>query len=593
MITLQNITLRRGSKLLFDQTSATIYAKQKVGLVGANGSGKSSLFSLLLQQTNVDGGDLYIQTKIRVAHLAQEIPNTEVSALQYVMDGDPEISILIQQQQKAERDHDGILSTKLHNRLYELGGYTLESRAAKILVGLGFKLEDHQKAVNFFSGGWQMRLNLAQVLMSNADLLLLDEPTNYLDMDAIVWLERWLQNFDGTLLLISHDRDFLDNVVQRIIYINNSKLESYSGNYSSFERQKAERLAQEQSLHEKQQAKIEHLTKYINRFRAKASKARQAQSRIKMLERMEEVVITRNNSSFSFKFFQPQPSGAPLLRLDNVDISYGEHQVLNKVNFSISPGDSVGVLGINGAGKSTFMKTLAGILKPSNGEIVFNKAIKISYFSQQQIDRLDMQVSPIEHFLNFYPDVREQEARSFLGGFGFRKDTIFHPIINFSGGEKARLVLSFLIWQKPNLLLLDEPTNHLDLEMRETLTYALQDYTGALVLIAHDRHFLKATVEELYLVNDHKVAKFDGDLDDYQKWLLDERKQSNADFTAKKPVVKKVSVHKENQQTKKFEDEIKKLHAEQDQLALLLSDPKIYQRDNRQELEKLLREALL
>lgn len=599
MITLQSITLQRGDKVLFDQASATIFAKQKVGLVGVNGCGKSSLFSLLLRKMPPDGGDLYIQSNIRIAYLAQEVPNTEISALQYVMNGDPELAMLMQQLKKAEEDHNDRRIIELHNRLYEIGGYTLESRAAKLLVGLGFRLDEQQKAVNAFSGGWRMRLNLAQVLMSRADLLLLDEPTNYLDMDAIIWLERWLQNYEGTLLLISHDRDFLDNVVQKIIHVANRKLEMYSGNYSNFERQRAEQLAQEQSLYNKQQAQIAHLNKYINRFRAKASKARQAQSRMKMLEKMELVSITQINSPFSFKFTKPKPCGAPLVHMDNADISYGDHKILSKISFSLNPQDSIGILGINGAGKSTFMKSLAGVLEASAGVISFNKNLKIGYFAQHQIDQLDMQASPLDHILKIDPGVREQQMRTFLGGFGFQGDMAFHPITNFSGGEKARLVLALLIWHKPNLLLLDEPTNHLDLEMRAALAYALQDYTGALVLVAHDRYLLKATVNEFYLVNDQKVTKFNGDLDEYQKWLLDVRKQQFVDLDSSKEVVKEVVARQDNIKQIKahakriltLEKEISKLQSEKDQIASKLAEQEIYQPENRIELEKYLKKS--
>lgn len=603
MITLQSITLQRGSKTLFDQATAAIFAKQKVGLIGVNGCGKSSLFLLLLQKISPDGGNLYIQSNIRIAYLAQEVPNTKISALQYVMNGDPEIFGLMQQLKKAEANHDDHRVIELHNRLYEINGYNLESRAARLLVGLGFSVGEQQKAVNAFSGGWRMRLNLAQVLMSRADLLLLDEPTNYLDMDAIIWLERWLQSYPGTLLLISHDRDFLDNVVQKILYVSNRKLEMYSGNYSDFEKQRAEQLAQEQSLYNKQQAQIEHLNKYINRFRA-GTKARQAQSRIKMLEKMERVSITQIDSPFSFKFAKPKSCGAPLINIDKTDISYGEHKILSEISFSLNPQDSIGILGINGAGKSTFMKTLAGILTTRKGNISFNKNLKIGYFAQHQIDQLDMQASPLAHILEIDPNVREQQIRTFLGGFGFQGDTAFHPITNFSGGEKARLVLALLIWQKPNLLLLDEPTNHLDLEMRAALAYALQDYTGALVLVAHDRYLLKATVNEFYLVNDQRVVKFSGDLDDYQRWLLDTRKQQFAGLgsDSQKEVTKDVVVAATRQgnsgqikarikQMSLLEKEIGKLQIEKEQMAAKLAEQEIYKQENRVELEKYLKKS--
>ena len=599
MITFQNVTLRRGKKLLLEQAAAAIFTQQKVGLIGINGCGKSSLFSLILQKILPDGGDIYVQSNIRIAYLAQEVPSTEISALQYVMNGDPEVTALIQQLKKAEADHDGDLVTALHNRIYEVNGYTLEPRAAKLLVGLGFSLDQQQQAVNAFSSGWRMRLNLAQVLMSRAELLLLDEPTNYLDLDAIVWLERWLQSYEGTLLLISHDRDFLDNVVQKIIYISNCKLATYSGNYSSFERQRAARLAGERSLFEKQQLKIEHLNQYINRFRAKASKARQAQSRIKMLEKMEKVSITQSNSPFSFKFYQPQSCSAPLIQINQAEVSYGKHTILGAINFSLNPQAAIGILGINGAGKSTFMKTLAGILQASSGEVIFNQGLKIGYFAQHQLDQLEVQASPLEHILKLDPQVGDQQIRSFLGGFGFQGEMVFQPIKDFSGGEKARLVLSLLIWQKPNLLLLDEPTNHLDLEMRAALTYALQDYAGALVIVAHDRYLLKATVDEFYLVNDYQVTKFDGDLDDYQKWLVTTRKPQVTSYHTKKKEARHIEPPKNSKKPSKtgpkqlrlLKIEISKFHTEKEQLALTLSDQEIYQPENRLKLEHCLKKT--
>lgn len=599
MITLQNITLQRGKKVLLENGSATIFAKQKVGLVGVNGSGKSSLFSLILQKISPDGGEVHVQSNIRISYLAQEVPNTEISALQYVMNGDAEVSKLTKKLKEAEDANDGYLITELHNKLYELAGYANEAKAAKLLVGLGFRINEHQNAVNSFSGGWRMRLNLAQVLMSRADLLLLDEPTNYLDMDTIVWLEKWLQNYDGTLLLISHDRDFLDNVVEKVIHIGGRKLDTYSGNYSSFERQKAEKLAQEKSLYEKQQERIAHLNKYVDRFRAKASKARQAQSRIKMIEKMEKVSITHIDSPFSFKFYKPESCGTPLVSVSKASVSYGEKNVLDKISFGLNPGESVGVLGINGAGKSTFVKSLAGILKAKSGEVVFNKNIKIGYFAQHQVDQLDMDSSPLEHILRITPDAKEQQVRTFLGGFGFGNEMALSPITNFSGGEKARLVLSLIIWQKPNLLLLDEPTNHLDLEMREALTYALQDYEGALVLVAHDRYLLKAVVDEFYLVNDKKVTKFEGDLDDYQKWLLDTRKEQFADFVAKKEGIdERSSLKKERKKTnaefkraQSLEKKIEKLQVEKEKIASVLSDPEIYDQENSAKLKDYLKRS--
>lgn len=585
MITLNTLTLQRGTKVLLNQASLTVFAKQKIGIVGVNGCGKSSLFALFLERLHPDGGSVFVQKNLKFAYLAQEVPHGEISAVEYVMQGDKEVTFLQKQLAEAEGGDKHSLISELHNRLYELDGYALEAKACKILDGLGFKVSEYQKAVNAFSGGWRMRLNLAQVLLSRAELLLLDEPTNYLDMDAMVWLEKWLQNYDGTLLLISHDREFLDNVVGRIIHVENCKLESYTGNYSSFEEQRAEKLAQERSLYEKQQAKMAHMKKYIDRFRAKASKARQAQSRMKLLEKMEKVTLTHLDTPFTFKFAEPKPCSPPLISMDNVTLGYADKNVISACNFSLNPEDRIGILGINGAGKSTFMKSLAGILKPKNGELFSNKDLHIGYFAQHQIDQLNMHDSPFAHITKIDPKVREQEVRTFLGGFDFSNDTIFRPITNFSGGEKARLVLALLIWQKPNLLLLDEPTNHLDLETREALSYALQEYSGALVLVAHDRHLLKATVDEFYLVNNGEVTRFFGDLDDYQKWLLD---------TKKTEIVRKGEVSKpqvSHNRLRQLEKKLEKLYNERDALATKLLDPQIYQKENRAEFEKCSRQS--
>lgn len=589
MITLHDISLQRGTKLLFEHVSLAIFAKQKIGLVGVNGCGKSSLFALLLGQIAPDAGNIYLQPKIRIAHLAQEVPNTEISALHYAMLGDKEVTELQQKIKSAEQQPDHVLAAELHDRLYACGGYVLEANAAKILNGLGFKKNEHLKPVNSFSGGWRMRLNLAQILLSRADLLLLDEPTNYLDLDAMVWLERWLKNYPGTLVLISHDREFLDNVVEKIMSVHNQTIDLYTGNYSSFEEQRAAQLAEEQSLHKKQQAKIEHLTKYVNRFRAKASKARQAQSRLKLLEKMEKVEITHVDSPFSFKFLKTAPCPSPLVSFAQVDFSYGEEDVLQQINFSLDTQDRIGILGLNGAGKSTLMKLLAGKLTPTAGEIFFNPSLKIGYFAQYQVEQLNLQASAATHILNLDPKTPEQKIRTFLGGFGFSGDMAFGKIENFSGGEKARLVLAMLIWQKPNLLLLDEPTNHLDLEMREALAFALQDYMGALVLVAHDRHLLKATVDEFYLVNDHKLTKFSGDLTDYQTWLLDLRKLEDAESTRVVQTVEKQALTN-FKQTQKLEKKLNTLYAEKEKLAVFLADETIYQPEKKIELENFLKQ---
>lgn len=597
MIKIQAVTLQRGTKILLEQASLAIFARQKVGLVGINGCGKSSLFALLLRQLTPEAGNVFLPSDIRIAHLSQEVPNSTMLAIQYVISGDEQITDLLQRLKRAEEKNDHQQIADLHTKLYEADGYAAEAKAAKLLNGLGFSDSEHYKSVNEFSGGWRMRLNLAKVLMCRADLLLLDEPTNYLDMDAIIWLERWLQKFTGTLLLISHDREFLDNTVQKIAHIANRKIDLYSGSYSDFEEQRAEKLAQEQALFEQQQAKIKHITKYVDRFRYKASKARQAQSRLKMLEKMERVTITKLDSPFSFKFYPSQNCSAPLVKFDGVDFGYDEAMVLKNVNFDLAPKDRIGILGLNGAGKSTFMKLLSGNLAAKNGTITVNKNLKIGYFAQHQVDQLQLKNSACFHLLQINPTATEQQVRSFLGGFGFSGDMAFGSIENFSGGEKARLVLAMLVWQKPNLLLLDEPTNHLDLDMREMLTYALQDYTGALVVVSHDRYLLKASVDEFYLVHDQQVNQFVGDLNDYQTWLLEVRKQQFAEdehklltSTASKNEVKQSAPKNTTyaKQIRQLEDKLTKLHQTKKLCEEQLADSAMYEVSNHEALQACL-----
>lgn len=598
MITLQSVTLQRGTKILLDQVSLSIFAKQKVGVIGLNGCGKSSLFSLLLQQLQPDAGQVSVQSHARIASLSQEMPNTTMPAIQYAIRGDTQLSYCLEQLKLAEINQDNDAIAQCHQQLYEMGGYAVEARAAKLLNGLGFTHEEHSKPVNEFSGGWRMRLNLVQLLMSRADLLLLDEPTNYLDLDAIIWLERWLQRYDGTLLLISHDREFLDNVVQQIVFLHHQKIELYSGNYSSFETQRAEKLAREKAQYQKQQAKVEHLMKFVNQFRAKASKAKQAQSRLKALERMDKITLTHMDSPFTFKFYEPSFCTSPLLSFDKVDFSYGDHAILTEVDFSLGAKDRVGILGHNGAGKSTFMKILAGILKPTKGDRYQNRSLKIGYFAQHQVDQLDMQASAFVHIHRLTPGATEQQIRGFLGGFNFKSDMIFGSIETFSGGEKARLVLAMLVWQKPNVLLLDEPTNHLDLEMKEALAYTLQEYDGALVLVSHDRYLLKATVDEFYLVHDRALSLFKGDLNDYERWLFDVKKESRHESSDPTNEHKPTTTSQLPQQPRKVDEKkIRQTEIKLDQLtskkALCeekLADASIYAEENKIQLESALSE---
>jgi ATP-binding cassette subfamily F protein 3 len=444
-----------------------------------------------------------------------------------VIDGDREFRQLEAELQVANDKNDGHAIATLHGKLDALDAWTIRSRAASLLHGLGFSNEQLLNPVRAFSGGWRMRLNLAQALVCRSDLLLLDEPTNHLDLDAVIWLERWLKSYPGTLVLISHDRDFLDPIVDKILHIEQETINEYTGNYSSFERQRSTKLAQQQALYQNQQEKVAHLQSYIDRFRAQATKAKQAQSRIKMLERMELIAPAHVDNPFSFSFRQPESLPNPLLRMEKVSAGYGDKVILNSIKLNLVPGSRIGLLGRNGAGKSTLIKMLAGSLEPLSGEIGLAKGIKLGYFAQHQLEFLRADESPLQHLSRIAPRVLEQQLRDYLGGFGFQGDKVTEITERFSGGEKARLVLALIVWQRPNLLLLDEPTNHLDLDMRQALTEALIDFEGALVVVSHDRHLLRSTTDDLYLVHDGQVEVFDGDLDDYQQWLVDLQRQEN------------------------------------------------------------------
>ena len=524
MIVASNIEFMRGGKPLLKDASATINPRQKVGLVGANGCGKSSFFTLLKKEGQIDNGDLSIPPHWRIASVAQETPALDQNALQYVIDGDTHFRELQQKLRDAESENNGTKIAEMHIQLDNAGGYTIESRAAELLAGLGFSQKAQGRSVSDFSGGWRMRLNLAQALLCPSDLLLLDEPTNHLDLDAVIWLERWLRQYPGTLILISHDRDFIDAVVDKIIHIEQQQLHEYTGNYTSFERQRAEKLAQQQASYEKQQKQISHMHSYIDRFRYKASKAKQAQSRIKALEKMEELLPAHVDSQFSFSFRKPDALPMPLLTLEKVSAGYDDLLILDKIKLNLVPGSRIGLLGRNGAGKSTLIKLLANELKPFSGKLEINPNARIGYFAQHQLEFLRLDETPLDHLSRLAPDERELPLRNFLGSFGFQGDKALEKVGPFSGGEKARLVLALLVWQKPNLLLLDEPTNHLDLEMRHALTVALQAFEGAMVVVSHDRHLLRTTTDDLYLVHDQKVEPFVGDLDDYHKWLSEQQK---------------------------------------------------------------------
>ncbi|MFA5632518.1 MAG: ATP-binding cassette domain-containing protein [Porticoccaceae bacterium] len=520
MISIENISLRRGTKLLLEGANAAIHPGQKIALIGANGAGKSTFFQMLLHNVQADSGNLRIPAHWRVAHMAQEVAASGVSALDYVLDGDVVFRETERAIALAQENADNAVLGSLYQKLDDIDGYSAQARAEKLLHGLGFATEECARSVNTFSGGWRIRLNLAQALMCPSDLLLLDEPTNHLDIDASLWLEDWLRQYSGTLLLISHDRDFIDGVCEAVLQIEQCKLWTYRGNYSSYEVQRAERLARDQANFERQQRRIAEINRFVSRFRAKATKARQAQSRLKELERMERLSAAHVDSPFDFSFPAPDKFSDPLLSLSGASLGYRDKAVLTHLGLSIHPGSRIGLLGANGAGKSTLIRSLAGEIPLVAGERVAGEHLRIGYFSQHQVDTLDLEASPIQTLQRMSPQAPEQGIRDFLGGFDFRGDMAKDSIARFSGGEKARLALALIVWQKPNLLLLDEPTNHLDLEMRHALTVALQSFEGAMVLVSHDRHLIRNTVDQLLLVHDGRVEPYQGDMDEYSHWLL-------------------------------------------------------------------------
>jgi len=525
MIVFSSLQIRRGTRVLLDNATATVNPGQKVGLVGKNGCGKSTLLALLKHEISADAGNVTFPATWSMAWVNQDTPALNEPALDYVIDGDREYRQLESELQLANEKNDGHAIATVHGKLDVIQAWTIRPRASSLLHGLGFTQEQLEQPVSDFSGGWRMRLNLAQALICRSDLLLLDEPTNHLDLDAVIWLEKWLKNYTGTLILISHDRDFLDPIVNKILHIEQQSLNEYTGNYSSFEQQRVTKLAQQQSLYQHQQEKVAHLQHYIDRFRAKATKSKQAQSRIKMLERMEMIAPAHVDNPFHFEFFNPENLPNPLLSMEKVSAGYGERIVLDSIKFNLVPGSRIGLLGRNGAGKSTLIKLLAGTLQPQSGVIGLAKGIKLGYFAQHQLEFLRADESPLQHISRMAPQVYEQALRDYLGGFGFQGDKVTECTERFSGGEKARLVLALIVWQRPNLLLLDEPTNHLDLDMRQALTEALIDFDGALVVVSHDRHLLRSTTDEFYLVHDGKVEPFEGDLEDYQQWLADQQRQ--------------------------------------------------------------------
>ena len=630
MIRIQQVSLIRGIKPLLESADLTLNPGDKIGLIGANGAGKSSLFALLRNELHADQGSVDFPAKWRVAYVAQETPALARPALEYAIDGDAHLRALerelAQLESQPESAANGTRIAELHGALADADAYTVRSRAEQLLLGLGFAMEQMQQPVASFSGGWRMRLNLAQALMCPSDLLLLDEPTNHLDLDAIIWLEDWLKRYAGTLLVISHDRDFLDGVVNVIVHIDERKLKRYSGNYSAFERQRAAQLVLAQSAIEKQARARAHLESFITRFKAKATKARQAQSRMKALAKMEELAPLRAAAEFSFEFREPENAPNPLLvmedltagyRVENKDGSVSEKKIVSRINFSLQAGQRIGLLGVNGAGKSTLVKTIAGELAPLRGDARFGKGLVIGYFAQHQVEMLRHDESPLWHLMRIAPNTREQELRNFLGSFNFGGDMVSSSIAPFSGGEKARLALALIVWQRPNLLLLDEPTNHLDLETREALTMALAQFEGTLLLVSHDRHLLRASTDQFLIVADGRLQEFDGDLDDYKDWLFKTKlaarnaadvANSEAASGAAAPAAptmarreqKKLEAEERQRlsalrkpieaRIKRLEEQMAKGQAKKAEIDARLADSAIYDAANKEELKKLLTE---
>ncbi len=527
--------------MLVQAATLQLHPGHKVGLTGANGAGKSSLFALLRGELHADKGDLDMPDSWTIGHVAQETPALSLAALQFVKEGDEELLAIEQALVEAEAEEQGEKIAELHSRLSDIDGYSAKARAAELMSGLGFNQTDLDKPVSAFSGGWRVRLNLARALMCRSDLLLLDEPTNHLDLDAVMWLEGWLKGYQGTLLLISHDRDFLDAIVNHIAHIEQQTLTLYKGAYTQFERQRAEKMALQQAMYEKQQRKVAHLHSFIDRFKAKATKAKQAQSRIKALERMEMISAAHVDSQFSFSFRPPSSAPEPLIAVSDVDIAYGEIKVLSDVALTVRPGERVGLLGPNGAGKSTLIKFLAGELTQTAGKLTLGKDLNIGYFAQHQLEQLRAEESPLQHLQRLYPDTQEQEHLNYLGGFDFRGEMAKTSCEHFSGGEKSRLALAILIWSSPSLLLLDEPTNHLDLEMRHALTLALQAFEGGVILISHDRALLKTSCDRFMLVANGQAKLFDGDLDAYASWVVAQRAKEKLVVEQAEPKDKKNS----------------------------------------------------
>ena len=598
MIFLRDVALRRGAKLLFERVTVSFVRGQKIGVTGANGAGKSSLFALIKGDLHPDVGDVEVQPRLVFGEVAQDLPHGDRPGIEYVLDGDGELRFIEAQLRDVESGGNPGRLGELHDAMARIGGYSARARAARLMSGLGISESNLERAVDTFSGGWRVRLNLARALMARSDLLLLDEPTNHLDLDAIIWLEGWLRTYSGTLLLISHDREFLDNTVDSVCHLEAHSVRLYAGNYSAFERQRAEMLSQQRATYEKQQREIARMRAFVDRFRAKATKARQAQSRIKALAKFDEIVPAHVDSPFEFTFRSACAHADPALVLDDVSVGYDGHAVLSSIRLTLRAGARIGLLGRNGAGKSTFIKLLAGDLVPISGTRTAGKDLAIGYFEQRQLDQLREDNSPLQHLARLDPAAREQELRAFLGGFDFRGDDALVHVGRFSGGERSRLALALIAWQRPNVLLLDEPTNHLDIEMRHALTRALQEYDGAMVLVSHDRNLLRTACDQLFLVERGTVREFDGDLESYRQLLSAppsedspasrstpsrrEQRRTEAEARAQLSTRRRPL----ETQVRRLEKDIEAMSLEKERLENLISSPDMYDEVRKEQLRQ-------
>ncbi|MBO1926688.1 ATP-binding cassette domain-containing protein [Thiomicrorhabdus sp. 6S2-11] len=611
MINIQNLSLRAGVKPLLDSANLAIHPGQKIGLVGQNGAGKTTLFRAILGQVTIDAGNLGMPAEWVIGYVEQETDAKQQTVIEYVSFGDELYAKAIASLKKAEAEHNDNAIVAAYDQLDKLHGYAVENQTKQLLYGLGFSEEDFSKSIDAFSGGWQVRLKLARALMQRSDLLLLDEPTNHLDIEAVSWLKQWLKSFDGAVLVISHDRDFLDQVVQGIAHIDNQKINFYQGNFAAFERQRNERLMQQQALHDKQKQQMQHLKTFISRFKAKASKAKQAQSRVKALERMEMVAAVQASNPFHFEFAEPKSQPDPMLKIENLSFAYPDKPIINEANLTLRSGDRIGLVGVNGSGKTTLLKLIVGELKPVNGKVISARGVKVGYFSQHQLETLRPEWSPLKHLLALEDAPSDQQARDFLGGFGFSNEQCLESIAPFSGGEKARLALAIIVFQEPNLIILDEPTNHLDMETRDALEMALNDYSGALLLVSHDKHLLASIADQYWWVHQGMVELFYGDLDQYLSEQLKRIKQSaeaqkqmeGADDANKSQNKKQQRIENANlrkqldqlikadlQRSRKLEKELDKAQGKLGKLHQKMEDSSLYDDANKDELSQCLQQ---